>query len=73
MSDELIPVDEFAARARAWIAATMPPADPGAGHFFFADQSSRTDADDLARIERCRVLQRVLFVGGSPGSIVHTE
>ena len=52
--EEMISVEEFAARARAWIPANMPPADPAAGHFFFTDQSSRTDADDLARIDRCR-------------------
>jgi len=73
VSDDLISVEEFAAAARAWIAANMPPADPGAGHFFFTDQSSRTDADDLARIDRCRELQRILFDGGYAGIVVPKE
>src|SRR6185436_18723949 len=73
MSDNMISVEEFAAGARSWIAATMPPADPGAGHFFFTDQSSRTDADDLARIDRCRELQRLLFDGGFAGIVVAPE
>jgi alkylation response protein AidB-like acyl-CoA dehydrogenase len=73
VTDEIVAVDEFAARARTWITANMPPADPGAGHFFFADQSSRTDADDVARIDRCRELQRVLFDGGYAGIVVPKE
>ena len=62
-----VPVDEFARRAREWIAERMPPADPSAGHFFFTDPSSRTDDDDVARIDRCRELQRRLFDGGFAG------
>jgi alkylation response protein AidB-like acyl-CoA dehydrogenase len=65
-----ISVDDFARRARAWIAGHLPPADPAAGHFFFTDASSRTDAHDRARIDKCRRLQRVLFDGGFAGICV---
>jgi alkylation response protein AidB-like acyl-CoA dehydrogenase len=70
---ENVTVDEFAARARSWLAGHMPPADPSAGHFFFTDTSSRTDDHDLARIDRCRELQRLLFDGGFAGICVPRE
>ncbi|HVM63277.1 MAG TPA: acyl-CoA dehydrogenase family protein [Acidimicrobiales bacterium] len=73
MTDERVPVDEFAARARSWLAGQMPAADPAAGHFFFGDPTGRTDSDDLARIDRCRELQRRLFDGGFAGICVPTE
>ena len=73
MTSEAIPVEEFAARARTWIAQNMPPADPAAGHFFFTDASNRTDERDLARIQRCRQLQRLLFDGGFAGICVPAE
>ena len=66
-------VGEFAARARAWLREQMPPADPAAGHFFFGDPSTRTDEHDLARIGRCRELQRRLFDGGFAGICVPQE
>ncbi len=69
----VIPVDEFAARARTWLAGHMPPADPSAGHFFFTATSSRTDDHDLARIDTCRRLQRLLYDGGFAGICVPTE
>ena len=65
-----VPVEEFAARARAWLAAHMPPTDPSAGHFFFTDAADRGDEHDLARIRRCRELQRLLFDGGFAGICV---
>ncbi len=70
---EVVPVEEFAARARSWLAANMPPADPSAGHFFFTDPGSRTDEHDLARIDRCRHLQRLLFDAGFAGICVPPE
>jgi len=73
VTSEDISVEEFAARARRWLPANMPPADPKAGYFFFTDASSRTDEDDLARIERCRELQRLLFDGGFAGIVVPRE
>jgi alkylation response protein AidB-like acyl-CoA dehydrogenase len=48
----------------------MPPADPSAGHFFFGDASARSDANELARIQRCRELQHRLFDGGYAGICV---
>jgi len=69
----VIPVEEFAARARSWLPGHMPPADPSAGHFFFADPTDRSDEHDLGRIERCRELQRRLFDGGFAGICVPAE
>jgi alkylation response protein AidB-like acyl-CoA dehydrogenase len=73
MSAETITVEAFAAQARTWLAEHLPPADPGAGHFFFGDASARTDDDELARIGRCRELQRLLFDGGFAGICVPEE
>ncbi|MCB0996357.1 MAG: acyl-CoA dehydrogenase family protein [Acidimicrobiales bacterium] len=75
MSDQhgQISVEDFALRAREWLAANMPPSDPSAGHFFFSDTSSRTDEHDLARIDTCRRLQRLLFDGGFAGICVPVE
>ena len=73
MTDEVISVEEFAARARAWLPENMPPADPDAGHFFFSDAASRTDEHDLVRIAKCRELQRRLFDGGFAGICVPRE
>jgi alkylation response protein AidB-like acyl-CoA dehydrogenase len=73
MTGEVVPVEEFAASARAWITASMPPADPSAGHFFFTDAASRSDEHDLARIQRCRELQRLLFDAGFAGICVPRE
>jgi alkylation response protein AidB-like acyl-CoA dehydrogenase len=73
VSEDTISVEQFAAEARAWLAANMPAADPSAGHFFFADASSRTDERELARIDRCRELQRLLFDGGFAGICVPQE
>jgi len=66
-------VEQFAERAGGWLAEHMPPADPAAGHFFFTDVSTRTDSHDLARIQRCRQLQRLLYDGGFAGICVPRE
>lgn len=73
MTREIVPVDEFAVRARLWLAENMPRADPSAGHFFFTDTASRSDEHDLARVDRCRQLQRRLFDGGFAGICVPPE
>ncbi len=73
MSADLISVEEFAANAKAWIAAHLPPTDPTAGHFFFTDASQLPDDHDLTRISRCRELQRMLFDGGFAGICVPKE
>jgi alkylation response protein AidB-like acyl-CoA dehydrogenase len=70
---ENVSVDEFAAPARGWLAEYMPPADPSAGYFLFTGPSSPTDDHDLARIQRCRELQRLLFDGGFAGICVPRE
>ena len=72
-AEDVLPVETFAARARSWLASHMPPADPAAGHFFFTDASTRTDEHDLARIQRCRELQRLLLDGGFAGICVPAE
>jgi alkylation response protein AidB-like acyl-CoA dehydrogenase len=68
-----VPVEEFAARARSWLATHLPPADPSAGHFFFTGAADRGDEHDRARIQRCRELQRLLFDGGFAGICVPAE
>jgi len=73
VTSEMIPVEKFAAQARSWLAEHMPPADPTAGHFFFSDVSAQTDEHGLARIQRCRELQRLLFDGGFAGICVPPE
>ncbi len=73
MTSAAVSVEEFAARARGWFAKHLPPTDPTAGHFFFTDASARTDEHDLARIQRCRELQRLLFDGGFAGVCVPEE
>jgi alkylation response protein AidB-like acyl-CoA dehydrogenase len=69
----VIPVEEFAARARSWLPGNLPPADESAGHFFFGDPADRSDEHDLARIDTCRRLQRRLFEGGFAGICVPPE
>ena len=72
MSADAVGVEEFAARARVWLAAHMPPANPSAGDFFLTSRG-RTDAEELARIATCRELQRRLFDGGFAGICVPRE
>jgi alkylation response protein AidB-like acyl-CoA dehydrogenase len=63
-------VEEFAIRARSWLAANMPPRpsgpEPGPG-------GVRPDDEELGRISRCRELQRMLFDGGLAGICVPRE
>lgn len=55
------PVEEFAARARAWLADNLPPApEPRAWGF-------GTDEEELAAVARLRELQRTLYDGGFAG------
>ena len=60
-------VEDFAARARAWLAEHMPRARDGHGR---DDAGSSADERELARIARCRELQRTLFDGGFAGICV---
>ncbi len=64
-------VEDFTQRAREWLAANMAPAarsDEGGGGDYV-----RSDEEELARIARCRELQRILFDGGLAGICVPTE
>jgi alkylation response protein AidB-like acyl-CoA dehydrogenase len=65
-------VEAFALRARAWLAESMPRADPAAAQFFLT-ATGTSDEEDLARIETCRVLQRRLYDGGFAGICVPPE
>jgi alkylation response protein AidB-like acyl-CoA dehydrogenase len=65
----MIGVDEFAAGARVWLADNMPTAEPHAGDFFLT-ATDPSDEQQLARIQRCRELQRRLFDGGYAGICV---
>jgi alkylation response protein AidB-like acyl-CoA dehydrogenase len=64
-------VASFTLRAREWLAANMPPLpegdSPGLGG------PPRSDEEELARIARCRELQRMLFDGGLAGICVPRE
>ena len=73
MSDttDIEDVESFTSRARQWLAANMPPqpasdGQGGMGH-------PRSDEEELARIARCRELQRMLFDGGLAGICVPRE
>jgi alkylation response protein AidB-like acyl-CoA dehydrogenase len=69
---EAASVEEFALRARSWLADSMPRADPADAQFFLT--ATRTsDEQDLARIQTCRELQRRLFDGGFAGICVPRE
>jgi alkylation response protein AidB-like acyl-CoA dehydrogenase len=69
-SPDIEPVDEFARRARTWLAANMPPAPAGSDRGL---GRVRPDDEELARINRCRELQRMLFDGGLAGICVPRE
>jgi alkylation response protein AidB-like acyl-CoA dehydrogenase len=60
-------VESFAARARAWLAEHMPRARDGHGS---GNAGLSSDERELARIARCRELQRTLFDGGLAGICV---
>ena len=60
-------VEAFAARARSWLAEHMPRAADGVGGFRGVHGA---DEEELAQIEHCRQLQRVLFDGGFAGICV---
>jgi alkylation response protein AidB-like acyl-CoA dehydrogenase len=66
-------VEEFAARARAWLAENMPPADPTAGYFSFHEDPAESEAHANRRIARCRELQARLLDGGFAGICVPRE
>jgi alkylation response protein AidB-like acyl-CoA dehydrogenase len=57
VSDES--VEDFRRRARAWLAATMPPLDP--------EKAARLARDELPAWSRARALQKMLYDGGFAG------
>lgn len=65
-------VQDFAIRARQWLSANMPPAPPGTD-LRQHHKEIRSDEQELARISRCRELQRILFEGGLAGICVPEE
>ncbi len=60
-------VEDFAVRARAWLAEHMQRAADGVGGF---KAVRRSDEDEVAHINHCRSLQRKLFDGGFAGICV---
>jgi alkylation response protein AidB-like acyl-CoA dehydrogenase len=52
-------VEEFRCRARAWLAANMPPLDPG--------RAALLERDEEASWQRARELQKTLYDGGFAG------
>lgn len=72
MSAAEMGVDDYALRARIWIAEHMPTAPQNSGDSFIASTGD-SDEDVLARIETCRDLQRKLYEGGFAGICVPTE
>jgi alkylation response protein AidB-like acyl-CoA dehydrogenase len=69
-TDEMEDVASFTARARAWLAENLPRHDPHvAGNF----SHGSSDEAELARVARCRELQRMLFDGGLAGICVPKE
>ena len=61
-------VDEFAARARAWLPDNLPRRDPGSRSYGFG-----SDEEELAEVQRMRGIQRTLFDGGFAGICFPTE
>ncbi|HTU05757.1 MAG TPA: acyl-CoA dehydrogenase family protein [Trebonia sp.] len=72
MNAAMISVEDFAAKARTWLAENMPPAPPTSIGFVLTSQNP-TDEQQLARIQTCRRLQRLLFDGGFAGICVPVQ
>jgi alkylation response protein AidB-like acyl-CoA dehydrogenase len=68
-TSEIEDVESFRLRAREWLKDNMPPSD---GHGMSISRT-RSDEEELARIGRCRELQRTLFDGGFAGIAVPRE
>jgi alkylation response protein AidB-like acyl-CoA dehydrogenase len=66
---DIEPVEDFAIRARDWLAGNMPRLADGAGY----SAGLRSDEHELERVSRCRELQRTLFDGGFAGICVPKE
>ncbi len=74
MSDttDIEDVESFTQRARTWLKDNMPPAPSDAGNQGGLGRA-HSDEAELARIARCRELQRTLFDGGFAGICVPKE
>jgi alkylation response protein AidB-like acyl-CoA dehydrogenase len=72
VSTDIISVDEFAARARAWLPEHLPRAGASSGDFFLT-AAQRPEEEERARVDTCRDLQRRLFDGGYAGICVPKE
>lgn len=68
MSDETESVEDFRARAKAFITENIPMANPPQ-----TPSADATDEEELEDVERNRTLQRLLFDGGLAGIIVPKE
>ena len=63
-TEEMESLEDFRARARAFIQANIPMAGPR------PIRGTETDEEELADAARCRELQRMLFDGGLAGIVV---
>jgi alkylation response protein AidB-like acyl-CoA dehydrogenase len=70
-STDLEDVESFTQRARTWLKDNLPPAPSDAGGGGLG--RAHSDEAELARIARCRELQRTLFDGGFAGICVPKE
>jgi alkylation response protein AidB-like acyl-CoA dehydrogenase len=66
-------VESFASRARKWLGANMPRLSPDEAAYAAAQRGSHSDEEEMARIARCRELQRMLYDGGLAGICVPRE
>jgi alkylation response protein AidB-like acyl-CoA dehydrogenase len=66
---EMEDVGSFTKRARSWLAANMPRVSPDQQGLTLSPRP-HSDEEELARIARCRELQRMLFDGGLAGICV---
>jgi alkylation response protein AidB-like acyl-CoA dehydrogenase len=64
-------LEEFRSRARAFVRANLRPVAPGSGRGLL--RTERSDEEELAEVERERVVQRMLFDAGLAGICFPTE
>ena len=69
MSEETESLDDFRARARAWIRDNLKPVGP----VMVTLSNPRTDEEELAEVARDREVQRMLFDAGLAGVCVPRE
>jgi alkylation response protein AidB-like acyl-CoA dehydrogenase len=69
-STQVEDIEEFRLRARLWLSANVPKQPVGRQ---VPPVRSQTDEEQLARIDRCRELQRLYYEGGFAGISVPRE